>query len=129
MDGKTTPERKPLAWRLDYDLDSAWKDVRTAAVGGLVLATACTPSGVDAINETDSSQPCRNLQYELFTDKVVEVAEQIGTTPESVDENQFDYVESTYTVQDLAEEISDRSRGFTKEEAEGYEEALKTLFG
>lgn len=84
-----------------------------------------------AFAESDQFDQTETTSYPWYisgSDKVEEVSEQVGTSLDRGETAKFDYIEEKYTVRDLAETLSNRSRGFTKEESKGYGEFLKSIF-
>lgn len=97
-----------------------------ALFGGMFAATA----GLTFILPNEASsikyQTCGSMQA-LQT----EVVEEVGTEQRKSDMigvSSFDYIEESYTLDDLAQELDELSRGFTREEAEGYERFVNSFF-
>ena len=109
-------------------IESGWGDFWDAAVGSVVFATACGPLTAFADADTASNRDLQSpLWYTSAGTKVEEVNEEVGTSPEQ-DTIRFDYIEQEYDVRDLAQDVNSRSRGFTKNEADDYQNFLDSIF-
>lgn len=113
----------------DRDVYRRWGDIRNATLGGVLVVTAFGHlSGFAEADQFNQTETARYPRYISGSDKAEEVSEQVGTSLSSEETAKFDYIEERHTVRDLAETLSNRSRGFNKDESEGYGEFLDSIF-